>query len=102
MYTKVNPETAKSMMEADLRAIVVDVRTEEEYEGGHVPRSISIPFEEIPLRAPAVIPDRDAKIFVYCGSGFRSRIASLTLLKMGYRNVVDMGSIEDWRYPLEQ
>lgn len=102
MYTRVNPETAKSMMEADPSAIAVDVRTEEEYEGGHVPRSISIPFEEIPLRVPETIPNKDAKIFVYCGSGFRSRIASLTLLKMGYRNVVDMGSIGGWRYPLEQ
>ena len=100
MYTKVNADTAKSMMEADPRTVVVDVRSEEEYEEGHVPRSISIPLGEIPLRAGQAFPDRDAKIFVYCGSGFQSKIASLVLIKMGYQNVLDLGSIQDWHYPL--
>jgi rhodanese-related sulfurtransferase len=102
VYTKVNTETAKSMMEADPLAVAIDVRTEEEYEAGHVPRSISIPLGEIPLRVGQAVQNRETKIFVYCGSGFRSKIASLTLMKMGYKNVIDMGSIQNWRYPLEQ
>ncbi len=97
MYTKVNAQTAKSMIAADPQAVIIDVRSEEEYEAGHLPRSISIPLGDLPLRAERALPNRDAKIFVYCGNGFQSKIASLVLIKMGYPNVMDLGSLQDWR-----
>lgn len=101
MYTKINIQTAKSMLDVDPNIIVIDVRTQEEYEGGHIPGSISIPYEEIPIKVPRLIRNRDAKIFVNCSSGFRSKIASLSLIKLGYTNVFDIGAITNWIYPLE-
>lgn len=102
MYIKINMQTAKSMLDVDPNIIVIDVRTQEEYEGGHIPGSILIPYEEIPAKAPRMIRNRDAKIFVYCSSGFRSKISSLSLLKLGYANVFDLGAITGWAYPLEK
>ena len=95
-------QTAKNMMDADPGIVVIDVRTQDEYEAGHIPGSLSIPYEEIPTRALQLLRNRETKIFVNCSSGFRSRIASLTLLKLGFVNVFDIGSIQDWRYPLER
>jgi phage shock protein E len=100
MYTKINMQTAKSMLDVDPNIIVIDVRTQEEYEGGHIPGSIMISYEEIPIKVPRLIRKRDAKIFVYCSSGFRSKIASLSLIKLGYTNVFDLEAISGWRYPL--
>ncbi len=100
MYTRITMQTAKSMLDADPSIVVIDVRTQDEFDSGHIPGAISIPYEEIANKAPKMIGNREAKIFVNCSSGFRSRIASLTLIKMGYTNVFDIGSIREWRYSL--
>lgn len=102
MYTRITMQTAKSMLDADPNIVVIDVRTQDEFDGGHIPGAISIPYEEIASKAPKRISNKEAKIFVNCSSGFRSRIASLTLIKLGYTNVFDIGSIRDWNYRLER
>ncbi len=102
MYTKINMQTAKSMLDVDPSIIVLDVRTQEEYERGHIPGSIPISYEEVPIKVPRLIRNRDAKIFISCSSGFRSKIASISLIKLGYTNVFDIGAITGWVYPLER
>ena len=102
MYTRIAMQTAKSMLDADPNILVIDVRTQDEFDAGHIPGAISIPYEEVASKAPRMIRNKEAKIFVNCSSGFRSRIASLTLNKLGYTNVFDIGSIREWRYRLER
>lgn len=102
MYTRITMQTAKSMMDVDRNIVVIDVRTQDEFDAGHIPGAVSVPYEEVASRVPRMIRNKDAKIFVNCSSGFRSRIASLTLIKLGYTNVFDIGSIREWRYPLER
>ena len=96
-YQKISAEEAKSKMEAG-DVIVLDVRTEEEFNEGHVPGAIRLEAEDFPDRAADVLPDKNAVILVYCRSGNRSRTASLLLNDMGYVNVYDFGGIRDWPY----
>jgi len=78
------------------KVIVVDVRTLEEYNEGHIPNAISVPLETIENEAEAKLKNKDDLILVYCRSGRRSREAALKLIEKGYTNVIDFGGIKDW------
>jgi len=94
-YKKITSDEAKKMMETQ-KAIVVDVRTLEEYNEGHIPNAISVPLETIENEAEAKLKNKDDLILVYCRSGRRSREAALKLIEKGYTNVIDFGGIQDW------
>ena len=94
-YKKITSDEAKKMMETQ-KVIVVDVRTLEEYNEGHIPNAISVPLETIENEAEAKLKNQDALILVYCRSGRRSREAALKLIEKGYTNVIDFGGIKDW------
>lgn len=97
-YHKLTAEEAKAMMDGSEDIIVVDVRTQEEYDEGHIPNSVLIPNETITQTPPEQLPDKDATILIYCRSGNRSRQAAEKLLAMGYTNIYDFGGIRDWPY----
>ena len=76
--------------------VLLDVRTAEEFATQHIPGAILIPYNEIANRAPAELPDKDMRIFIYCRRGRRSEIAAYELAAMGYTKVYDFGGIEIW------
>ena len=78
--------------------ILLDVRTHEEFEEGHIPGAICIPNEMIAGEAATKLPNKDQLIFVYCRSGRRSKNASAELASMGYSNIIEFGGIIDWPY----
>ena len=78
--------------------LLVDVRTQQEYNEGHIPGSILFPVDKIQENFEEKYPDKNTLIIVYCRSGNRSRNASITLIDMGYTNVKDMGGIQSWPY----
>lgn len=92
-----SPEEAKRRMDENDAILVLDVRTQEEYDGGHIPGAVCLPNEEITADMP-VIFDKDTEILLYCRSGRRSAEALEKLEKMGYTNVSDFGGILDWPY----
>ena len=96
-WTTLTAEEAKARLDANEAAILLDVRTQEEYDSGHIPGSVCLPSEEIGPEMPIAF-DRDAEILVYCRSGRRSAQAAETLTAMGYTNVADFGGIQDWPY----
>ncbi len=96
-YQKISPEAAKKKMDAG-GVIVLDVRTQEEYDGGHIENAVLLPNTDIKDKAAEVLPDKNAVILVYCRSGNRSRSASQDLIDMGYTQVYDFGGIIDWPY----
>lgn len=100
-YQKISAAKAKSMME-EKTVIIVDVRTLEEYNEGHIAKAILIPNESIGSTQPAQLPDKDAIILVYCRSGNRSKQASEKLVAMGYTQIYDFGGIIDWTYGIEK
>ena len=99
-YTQINAEMAKEIMDKEKKKIVLDVRTLEEYEYGHIEEAILIPYDEIYIRAENEILNKDDIILVYCRSGVRSILASRDLVELGYKNVYEFGGIIDWPYDI--
>ena len=77
---------------------LVDVRRQDEYESRHIPGAILIPNESINGKMPQELPNLDDEIIVYCRSGVRSAAAAEKLAKLGYKNIMDMGGIINWKY----
>ena len=97
-YVQISQDEAKSIIDSDTPHIILDVRTNQEYDMGHIPGAIVIPVEEITESAPSILTDKNALILVYCRSGNRSKVASEALANMGYSNVREFGGIIDWQY----
>lgn len=91
---KINGVKARSYIEKG--AILVDVRTKEEYDSNHIDKAINIPLDDIDDEIKSKIPEKDKEIIVYCQSGNRSNMARNKLKKLGYINVYDLGSINNW------
>lgn len=91
-----NMEDIKTIMAENDNYIIVDVRTAEEYQEGHIPGAINIPNEDIVDVMPSELPDKEQLILIYCRSGNRSKQAAQKLLDMGYTNLVEFGGIIDW------
>ena len=99
-YRQINQTTAQKMMEENEGYIILDVRTEEEYNDGHIPDAVLLPNESIGETDDIeLLPDKDQLIFVYCRSGRRSKEASKKLADLGYTNVYEFGGIIDWAGP---
>ena len=96
--TKINAEQAKEMIDSPTELIILDVRTKEEYEEGHIEGAILIPDTEIATKAEELLTDKNATLLVYCRSGRRSALASQSLNELGYTSVYDFGGILDWPY----
>jgi len=73
-------------------AVLLDVRTSEEYRGGHIPGSKNVPLQTIDKIA-SVAENKDTALFVYCYSGARSRQAVGQLQRLGYTHVNNIGGI---------
>ncbi len=94
-YKKLTEAEAIEMMTDD--AIILDVRTPEEFETGYIENAILIPDYEIETKAEEVLTDKEQVILVYCRTGSRSANAVRGLIDLGYTNVYDFGGIEtDW------
>lgn len=100
-YKKITAEEAKEIMDSGEEIIILDVRTKEEYDSGHIKGSILLPHDEIDASAVSLLPDKYAKLLVYCRTGRRSEIAAKALLELGYTDVTDFGGINDWPYGIE-
>ena len=99
-YEQISGEDAKRLMDTETDFIIVDARTEEEFNEGHIEGAILIPEYEISERAEKELPNKDQLILVYCRSGRRSKIASQALADLGYTNVKEFGGIIDWQYEI--
>ena len=101
VYVNITAEEAKQIMDSEEGYIILDVRTQEEYDQGHIPGAIVLSHEEIKEKAEDVLTDKDQLILVYCRSGRRSKIAAEALAELGYTNIKEFGGIIDWPYETE-
>ena len=101
VYVNITAEEAKQIMDTEEGYIILDVRTQEEYDEGHIPGAIVISHEEITEKAEGVLTDKNQLILVYCRSGRRSKIAAEALVELGYTNIKEFGGIIDWPYEVE-
>ena len=97
----ITAEEAKQIMDSETGYIILDVRTQEEYDQGHIPGAIVISHEQIAEKAEEMLTDKDQLILVYCRSGRRSKLAAQILAELGYTNIKEFGGILDWPYEVE-
>ena len=99
-YEHITPAEAKAIMDTQDGYIILDVRTQEEYDEAHIDGAILIPDYEIADKAESVLKDKNQLILVYCRSGRRSKNAASELVSLGYTNVKEFGGIIDWPYEM--
>lgn len=97
-FITISQKEAKQIMEEDEDVIILDVRTKEEFDTGHIKNAILLPYDEIHEKAKTEIPDKNGLILIYCRSGNRSKIAAKALVDMGYTNIREFGGISSWEY----
>lgn len=96
LYKTIEVAVAQEFVNND-KAILIDVRTLEEYEEGHIEDAINMPFDTISKETlKNVTNSKIDNIIVYCKSGERSRKAAIKMLELGYTNVYDLGSMSNW------
>lgn len=101
-YQQITAEEAKTMMEEQADAVILDVREQDEYDEKHIPGAMLLPVGTIDEEtAAAAIPQKDTVVLVYCRSGNRSKTASTALAGLGYTQVYEFGGINDWPYETE-
>ena len=86
-----------NIMSENQNYIILDVRTVEEYNNGHIPNAICIPNETISEDVINKLPNKEQLILIYCRSGNRSKQAAQKLIKLGYTNLIEFGGIIDWK-----
>ena len=99
-YITISAEKAKKMIVEDNSVIILDVRSEEEFNEGYIEGAILIPNNELSKKASEILTDKSATILIYCRSGNRSASAARELADAGYTNVYDFGGIIDWEYDI--
>jgi sulfur-carrier protein adenylyltransferase/sulfurtransferase len=78
--------------------LIVDVREQDEWDEGHIPRAVHVPRGNLESRIEPLAPDRDRSILVYCAAGNRSAFAAKTLAELGYTDVASLrGGFTDWK-----
>ena len=82
-------------------AVLLDVRTPQEYSEGHIPGSKNVPLQTLD-KVRSVVENKDTELFVYCYSGGRSRQAAAALGQMGYTNVRNIGGIAAYQGKVER
>ena len=98
----ISQEKAKEMMDTQ-EVLILDVREQDEYDGGHIPGAVLLPVGAIDEESAAgVIPEKDTTLLVYCRSGSRSKRAAKALADLGYTAVYEFGGIMTWPYEVEQ
>ncbi|WP_300428074.1 rhodanese-like domain-containing protein [uncultured Thalassolituus sp.] len=73
----------------------IDVRTAQEFSGGHVEGALNIPHGEVGDKVPAIVADKSTPIYLYCRSGNRAGKAKAALESLGYSHVSNLGSLAE-------
>jgi phage shock protein E len=79
---------------------VIDVRSQEEWDSGHIEGAVHIPYDQIAVHIAEITSDKTAHIGLYCRSGGRAALALATLKDKGYANVENLGGIATARKTL--
>lgn len=85
----------REMLQSGSAAQLIDVREDSEYAAGHARGAVHLGRGVIERDIEHVIPDKSAKLVLYCGGGFRSALAADNIQRMGYTNVLSLDG--GWR-----
>ena len=94
-----------NMQDAEEKFEFIDCREDNEWKAGHAAGARHLGKGIIERDIETAVPDKEAKVVIYCGGGFRSALAAKSLREMGYTNVISMdGGFSGWKnagYPVE-
>ena len=94
----ITPEALAAQIESAHAPVILDVRSRGEFEGGHVPGAIHVPFLDVGERAPSLPASTAEPIVVYCGHGPRAWIAGAALRRRGFTRISYLrGHMAGWR-----
>ncbi|MBE6066501.1 MAG: rhodanese-like domain-containing protein [Clostridium lundense] len=97
-----SPEETYKFVNESKDVIILDVRTKEEFNSGHIPNAKSFPIHEMPSRINELEEFKSRPILVYCASGGRSPMAIKHLLKNNFTNIYHLNKgISAWKYPVK-
>ena len=99
VYVNITAQEAKEIMDSQEGYVILDVREQEEYDAGHIPGAVLLPYTQIEEKAEQMLPDKAQLILVYCRSG--RKIAAEALAELGYTNIREFGGIIDWPYEVQ-
>lgn len=87
---QISPSAARAHLQQG--ALVVDVRSNAEFQSGHLPNAIHIPLDEIETLTPRRVKDKEQILLLHCASGMRSQVAKRKLTALGYHHAFNLGS----------
>jgi rhodanese-related sulfurtransferase len=88
----------RKMIDAKEPVILLDVRDKHEFEEGYIPGAMNISRGSLEFKVALLIPDKSARIIVYCGLDLRGPLATRALNDLGYKNAVNMiGGLKAWK-----
>jgi rhodanese-related sulfurtransferase/deoxycytidylate deaminase len=93
-----HPHEAWELMLNDSTAMLVDVRTNEEYKIGHIEESICIPLMDISNNPFSVCENKNTPIILYCERGYKSSAAAQALIDVGYSRIYTIPGIGQYQY----
>ncbi len=95
---EVDAHTLKQRLDAGQRMVIIDIRERDEWEQGHIPGAHFIPRGFLEFMVEDLVPDRDAKVVLYCAGGPRSALGALSLRQMGYKHAESLaGGFQAWK-----
>ena len=100
-YKHITHDDAQRIMKANPDAIILDVRTQEEYDKKHIPNALRVQIDDLRGGDFSKLPDKDATILIHCWTGRRAEEAAKILVKHGYTKVYEFGGLVDWTGPVE-
>ena len=100
-YKHINHEEAKQIIKSESNIILLDVRTQEEYDKKHIPGALLLPIADIKEGKFGKLPDKNQKILIYCWTGRRAEDSAKILVENGYTNVYEFGGIINWTGEIE-
>jgi rhodanese-related sulfurtransferase len=86
----VSAERVPELLASEPRALLIDTREQDEFAAGHIRGAVSLGKGIIERDIEAIVPDHDRPLFLYCGGGSRSALATDNLQKMGYTRVYNI------------
>jgi phage shock protein E len=89
-FMLIRPEAARVWLEKGAK--VIDVRSEGEFRGRHLPGAVNVPLDQLGSEIARVVPDKAQPLLLHCVSGARSGMGKSLLRRMGYANAFNLGS----------
>ena len=97
-FSEVSQDMLLKYLEEDRDMCILDVRSQREYEQGHVPKAIHMDYQTISTHVEELEPHRRKDLIVYCEHGMRSRMAITVLQRVGFARVYHLeGDMVEWK-----